>query len=157
MPRAELAASRLSTAFSTWRGVASRASASCLMLTVPGATKSSASTLASRLSSSAPFVSAFLVTINYNFFASMGVFMNKLRLYMLAALAIFLLAACTAGSPAMALSIVVRADGELREVSLPAGSTVRDALTATDLELGDLDRVEPPMHTELVDGDQVSL
>jgi len=87
----------------------------------------------------------------------MGVFMNKLRLYMLAALAIFLLAACTAGSPAMALSIVVRADGELREVSLPAGSTVRDALTATDLELGDLDRVEPPMHTELVDGDQVSL
>ena len=87
----------------------------------------------------------------------MGVFMNKLRLYMLAALAIFLLAACNAGSPAMALSIVVRADGELREVSLPAGSTVRDALTATDLELGDLDRVEPPMHTELVDGDQVSL
>ncbi|MEX1143399.1 MAG: G5 domain-containing protein [Anaerolineales bacterium] len=81
--------------------------------------------------------------------------MNNLRLYMLVALAISFLAACSAGSPALALDVAVSADGELREISLPEGSTVREALTAASLELGELDRVEPPIHTELADGEQV--
>ena len=74
---------------------------------------------------------------------------------MLAVLAIFFLAACSPGSQALALSVGIQVDGQTRELSLPRGSSVREALAASDIQLGDLDRVEPPLYTELSDGDQV--
>ncbi len=74
---------------------------------------------------------------------------------MLPVLAIFFLAACSPGSPALALSVDIQVDGQTSELSLPAGSSVREALAAAVIQLGDLDRVEPPLYTELSDGDQV--
>ena len=80
--------------------------------------------------------------------------MNDLRLYLLIALAL-LLAACAPANSAAQLAIAIQVDGQTRELSIPAGSKVRDALEAAGVELGELDRVEPPAYTELADGDRV--
>ena len=74
---------------------------------------------------------------------------------MLALLAIFFLSACSAGSQAGVVSVDIQVDGQTRTLSLPAGSSVREALAAAGIQLGDLDRVEPPLSTELSDGDEV--
>lgn len=77
-----------------------------------------------------------------------------MRLYILA-IAALLLAACSVGSTRQQISISLTVDDQTRLVALPAGSSVRDALEAAGVILGDLDRSEPPSYTELQDGDDV--
>ena len=63
------------------------------------------------------------------------------------------LAAC--GSPQIAqgdINVSITADGATRQVKVPAGSTVQQALTAAGLTLDSLDRVDPPAYTVLSDG-----
>ena len=77
-----------------------------------------------------------------------------LTLFVLAAA--FLLAGCiTPQRGQSALHVTVVADGETREVSVPAGSTVQQALDAAGVTLGNLDRTEPPVYTLLNEGDTV--
>jgi hypothetical protein len=49
------------------------------------------------------------------------------------------------------------ADGASRNVTLPSGSTVTQALQSAGVAFGDLDRVEPPPYAVLDNGDSVSL
>lgn len=51
--------------------------------------------------------------------------------------------------------MVVAVDAQERELNIPVDSSVRDLLDAAGIELGPLDRSEPPSYTELVDGDAV--
>lgn len=55
------------------------------------------------------------------------------------------------------IQATVVADGQTRAVTLPAGSTARQALEALSLSLGPLDRLEPPPYTVLSDGARVTL
>lgn len=55
-----------------------------------------------------------------------------------------LLVACGPGRLPDTVAIVVASDGERQTLELPPGQTVRDALRAASLTLGELDRVRPP-------------
>lgn len=57
---------------------------------------------------------------------------------------IALLAACGPGRLPDTVVITIVSDGERQTVDLPPGQTVRDALRAASLLLGELDRVRPP-------------
>ena len=64
-----------------------------------------------------------------------------------------LLAACAQPQATQALvRISLEADGQTLELTLPAGSTVEQAMTEANLELNELDRVEPPAFTVLGNG-----
>ncbi len=56
-----------------------------------------------------------------------------------------------------AITVGVSADGKSHNVTLPAGSTVSQALQAAGITLGDLDRVDPPSYTVLSNGDSIEL
>ena len=53
------------------------------------------------------------------------------------------------------ISVNIRADGEDITLQIKPGSTVAQALSATELTLGELDRVEPPVYTVLNDGIEI--
>jgi len=55
------------------------------------------------------------------------------------------------------ITVRLIADGQERRLTLPAGSTVMQALQQAGLTLGDLDRAQPPFYTVLSDGDTVRL
>ncbi|MBN2385944.1 MAG: G5 domain-containing protein [Anaerolineales bacterium] len=55
------------------------------------------------------------------------------------------------------LAVSVIADGVRQQVSLPAGSTVQDALDTLELGLGQLDRVDPPVYTILSEGTGITV
>jgi Tol biopolymer transport system component len=55
------------------------------------------------------------------------------------------------------IAITVHADGESRTVSVPAGSTVSQALQSAGITVSDLDEAEPPLYTVLSDGDSIEL
>jgi hypothetical protein len=80
------------------------------------------------------------------------------RLLNIAALTIALLVGCR--SPQVSgsdITIGIRADGESRNISIPAGSTVTQALQAAGITVGAQDRVDPPPYTVLGDGNSVTL
>ena len=62
------------------------------------------------------------------------------------------LSACAAQVQQTNLSVSVTADGNTRTVTLPAGSTVQQALDAAKVSLSTTDRVDPPVYTTLADG-----
>lgn len=73
-------------------------------------------------------------------------------------LAFSLLASCR--SPQVTgedLTITINADGETRNVTVPAGSTVSRALQSAGMTVGDLDQADPPLYSVLSDGDSVDL
>jgi hypothetical protein len=73
-------------------------------------------------------------------------------------LALSLLTACRSPQVTSAdITVRVIADGEAREVTLPAGSTVNQALQAAGITLGSLDRAEPPLYALLSDGNEITL
>lgn len=79
-------------------------------------------------------------------------------LLLLLLLAVSTLTACR--SPQVTgedIAIRVTADGETRNVILPAGSTVSQALQSADIAVESLDKTEPPLYTVLKDGDTVKL
>lgn len=55
------------------------------------------------------------------------------------------------------ITFTVKADGESRVVTVPAGSTVSQALQSAGITIGDLDQVDPALYTVLSDGDSVDL
>jgi len=55
------------------------------------------------------------------------------------------------------ISVSITADGQTQQISIPAGSTVEDALGAAEITPGDLDRIDPPLYTLLSDGDEIRL
>lgn len=55
------------------------------------------------------------------------------------------------------ITITVTADGKSSQVTIPAGSSVQDALTKAELSLGNLDRVNPPAYTVLSDGAEIQI
>jgi resuscitation-promoting factor RpfB len=73
-------------------------------------------------------------------------------------LAFSLLTACRSPQVTSAdVTVRITADGETREASLPAGSTVNQALQASGVSLGSLDRAEPPLYAILNSGDEITL
>ena len=71
---------------------------------------------------------------------------------------LFIIAGCAAPQVAEGnITVRLTADGETREVEVPAGSTVDDALKAAGIIAGQLDRTEPPAYTVLGDGSNVRL
>ena len=55
------------------------------------------------------------------------------------------------------ITIRITSDGETRDVTLPAGSTVSQAFQAANITVGNLDKSEPPLYTVLSSGDSVTL
>ncbi|RPI91922.1 MAG: DUF348 domain-containing protein [Chloroflexi bacterium] len=55
------------------------------------------------------------------------------------------------------IAVSITADSETRRVTLPAGSTVTQALQAAGMTVGSMDRVEPPAYTVLGDGNSITL
>ncbi|MEO8355995.1 MAG: G5 domain-containing protein [Chloroflexota bacterium] len=73
-------------------------------------------------------------------------------------LALTLLTSCS--SPQVTgedITINITVDDVSRNVTLPSGSTVTRALQSAGINVGDLDRIEPPPYTVLNDGDSISL
>ncbi len=85
----------------------------------------------------------------------MRLYHRKIWFSVLAAM-LFGLSACSAPTATQAvLRVQVAVDGNLTPLSLPAGSTVEQALAQLAVTLGPLDRVEPPDYTLLTDGSAV--
>jgi len=55
------------------------------------------------------------------------------------------------------ITISIKADGETRAVNIPSGSTVTQALQASGITIGNLDKAEPPLYTVLNTGDEITL
>jgi len=73
-------------------------------------------------------------------------------------LAISLLVSCRSPQVTSAdITISLSADGEARSLTVPAGSTVTQALQAAGIPVGNLDRLDPPPYTVLGDGNSVTL
>jgi resuscitation-promoting factor RpfB len=70
---------------------------------------------------------------------------------------IMLLAACGPGRLPDAVVVTLASDGETQTLTLPPGQTVRDALTAASLTLGELDRVRPSEVTVLHAGQAITV
>ena len=84
---------------------------------------------------------------------------NFLRPSLLAVLLAFsLLTGCR--SPQVAgedITVSVTADGESRNVTIPAGSTVTQAIQTSGITTGNSDRIEPPLYTVLSNGNSVTI
>jgi len=73
-------------------------------------------------------------------------------------LAVSLLVSCRSPQVTSAdITISITADGETRNVTIPAGSTVTQAMQAAGITVGNQDRVEPPPYTVLGDGNAITL
>lgn len=84
------------------------------------------------------------------------IFLNSTLLALL--LAVSTLTACR--SPQVTgedITIRITADGQTRDVALPAGSTVSQAFQTAGITIGNLDKSEPPLYTVLNTGDSVTL
>ncbi len=55
------------------------------------------------------------------------------------------------------ISVNINADGIMQTTTLPAGSTVLQALQIAGITTGSLDKTDPPLYTVLSDGDSVTL
>jgi hypothetical protein len=55
------------------------------------------------------------------------------------------------------ITIDLTADKKDIQIKIPSGSTVQEALKTSQITLGEMDRVEPPVYTVLSDGDQVKV
>lgn len=72
----------------------------------------------------------------------------------------FSIIASGCGSPRITqkdISVTVLADGTSKKTDLPAGTTVQKALDSLAINLGSLDKVEPPTYTVLNDGSQINV
>ena len=55
------------------------------------------------------------------------------------------------------ITISIHADGASRNVTVPSGTTVTQALQLAGITIGDLDHVDPPAYTVLSNGDSIDL
>ncbi len=66
------------------------------------------------------------------------------------------LSACQpAQVPNSSILVIITADGEHQEITIPEGSTVQDALDTIGLTLGELDRVKPPTYAILGENSEI--
>jgi hypothetical protein len=73
-------------------------------------------------------------------------------------LAISLLVGCRSPQVTSAdITVSITAEDEKRNVTIPAGSTVTQALQSVGITMGNQDRVEPPPYTVLGDGNSITL
>lgn len=71
---------------------------------------------------------------------------------------IFALSSCELSQSGSAqIKVSITADGSTRQVSVPGGSTVQQALQAAGLTPGGLDKADPPFYAVLSNGDSVKL
>jgi hypothetical protein len=83
---------------------------------------------------------------------------NKPRNTFVLFLAALLFTACVAPHVTQGdITVHIIADGSNLTVEVPAGSTVSEALSAARIDLGNLDRTEPPIYTVLDQGSTVKL
>ena len=84
----------------------------------------------------------------------MGLYHFRLPVFL--CLVFLLVTACSpVQAPQVSIQINVQTASESAPVELPQGSTVEQAISAAGLELGELDRTDPPLFTILTDGAQV--
>ena len=55
------------------------------------------------------------------------------------------------------ITVTISADGEKRQVTVQSGVTVSQALTEAEIQVGDLDKTEPPLYTVVGEGDLITL
>jgi len=80
------------------------------------------------------------------------------RLFFSVFLAAALLVSCRSPQVTGAdITVSIAADGEARDITVPAGSTVSQALEAAGITVETQDRVNPPPYTVLGDGNSVTL
>lgn len=80
------------------------------------------------------------------------------RLFSAMTLAAALLVSCRSPQVAAAdITIRITADGESRNITVPAGSTVTQAIQSAGITVGTQDRLDPPAYTVLGDGNLVIL
>ena len=80
------------------------------------------------------------------------------RLLLTISLAFALLMGCR--SPQVTgedITVSISADGGVRNITIPSGSTVTQALQAAGVSVGDLDKIEPPPYTVLATGNTIML
>lgn len=65
--------------------------------------------------------------------------------------------ACSPARQGGDLLVTLLADGSERAILLPASTTVSSLLSQADVDLGPLDRIEPPLPTMLLDGMRVTI
>jgi hypothetical protein len=73
-------------------------------------------------------------------------------------LAFALLTACA--SPQVTgrdITLSISADGASRNITVPSGTTVTQALQSAEISVGDLDKVDPPLYAVLADGDSITV
>ena len=77
----------------------------------------------------------------------------------LAALAMtLLLSACQLAQAGRSqINVTIAADGKTQQISVPAGSTVLQALQQSGITPGDLDKSDPPFYAVLNNGDTIKL
>lgn len=80
--------------------------------------------------------------------------MKHLRIGLLA----LLLAGCvsprTTGGE---IEVQISVDGQQLAVTLPVGSTVQEAVSRADIQLGEIDQLDPPSYTVLIDGAELAV
>ncbi|HZM23511.1 MAG TPA: G5 domain-containing protein [Anaerolineales bacterium] len=73
-------------------------------------------------------------------------------------IALSLLTSCRSPQvPSADITINITADGESHDVTVPAGSTVGQALQSAGIKIESLDRAEPPLYTVMNNGDAIIL
>ena len=81
----------------------------------------------------------------------------SLRSGLLAAFLLFatLIVACRSPQLNSSITISITADGQTQEANVAAGITVTQALESVGIELGSLDKTEPPLYTVISEGDTI--
>jgi hypothetical protein len=68
-----------------------------------------------------------------------------------------LMVSCRSPQINSSIGITITADGQTQEVTVPPGITVTQALESAGIELGSLDKTEPPLYTVISEGDSIIL
>jgi hypothetical protein len=83
------------------------------------------------------------------------VFQKSSRLFSILFLSLLVMVSSGCSAPKVAqanTAASINSDGEIQQTSLPPGSTIQNALDSLGINLGSLDRVDPPVYTILTDG-----
>ena len=76
---------------------------------------------------------------------------------MLVFLIVFLTACGVVETSSQSIDVTVSADGMTQEITVDAGTSAREALELLGIEIGTLDKSDPPLYTVLQDDDVISL
>ncbi len=81
---------------------------------------------------------------------------RSLFLFLLSSFLLLSLTSCELSQASSTeIKVSITADGKTRSVTVPSGSTVSQALQAAGITAGELDKADPPLYTQLANGDSV--